>query len=98
MNYSDLFTMHFPAIIHTVQDLLISTDYKITPNIIQQTRSRFPQFNHELISKILDIAISTHRAQTSSEYASIMPWYFTEQTLMQSSEPAFANHVINRLD
>jgi hypothetical protein len=98
MNYSDLFTAHFPTIINAVQDLLVSTDYKITPNIIQQTRSRFPQFNHELISKILDIALSTHRAQTITKYASIMPWYFTEQTLMQSSEPAFANHVINRLD
>lgn len=98
MNYSDLFIAHFPAIIYTVQDLLVSTDYKITPNIIQQTRSKFPQFNHELISKILDIALSTHRAHTSSKYASIMPWYFTEQTLIQSSEPAFAHHVINRLD
>ena len=98
MNYSDLFIAHFPAIIHTVQDLLVSTDYKITPNIIQQTRSKFPQFNHELISKILDIALSTHRAHISSQYAPIMPWYFTEQTLIQSSEPAFAHHVINRLD
>lgn len=98
MKYSDLFTIYFPEIIHAVQEVLVSTDYKITPNIIQQTRSKFPQFNHELISRILDIAMSTHRAQTLSEYASIMPWYFTEQTLMQSSEPAFANHIINRLD
>jgi hypothetical protein len=97
MKYSDLFTAHFPAIIQTVQDALVSTEYNITPNIIQQVRSKFPQFNHELISKILDIAVFSHRAQSISEYASIMPWYFTEQTLMQSSEPACANHVINTL-
>ncbi len=98
MIYGDVFSEHFPAIIQTAQDLLALTEFTITPNLIRQVRITFPQLNHQVISKILDIALYTHRAQTKSEYASIMPWFFTEQTLMQSSEPAFAHHVINRLN
>ena len=97
MHSQELFIDHFPHIIVDVQEMLAISDYVITPNIIQKTRKRFPQFSQDNISKILDIASSSRRAKTKKEYTSIMPWYFTLQTLMQSSEPAFADHVIKRL-
>ena len=93
-----MFSVDFPQIIHDVQELLKQTESRITPNIIQKTRKQFPQFSQEIISKLLDIASTSLRTQSKVEYRSIMPWFFTEQTLMQSSEPAIADHVMNRLN
>jgi hypothetical protein len=98
MDSQELFSENFPHIIQDVQDMFEQTEYRITPNIIQKTRKKFPQFSQDIISKLLDIACNSLRAQSKIEYASIMPWYFTEQTLMQSSEPAFADHIMNRLN
>ena len=98
MDSQELFSENFSHIIQDVQDMLEQTEYRITPNIIQKTRNQFPRFSQETISKLLDIASTSRHAQSKIEYASIMPWFFTEQTLMQSSEPAFADHIMNRLN
>lgn len=97
MHVQELFNENIPHIIGDVQEILANSDYAITPNIIQSIRKQFPQFDQEIISLLLDIATASHRAQSKQEYASIMPWYFTAQTLMQSSEPAFADRVMDRL-
>lgn len=98
MSSDSLLTDDLPALIQTIQQVLEGTNYTITPKLIQQLRSILPLYDQEQVSQLLDIALATHRAKSIAEYAPIMPWYFTEQTLMQSSEPAFADHVINTLN
>jgi hypothetical protein len=98
MKHDDSFFEQLPSIVKEVQPICELSSYSITPKLITQLRELYPHYPNEIISRIIDLAIYSHRAKSASGYAGVMPWLFTEQTYVQSSEPAFADHVIARLN
>lgn len=92
-----MFTSELPTTIQAIRELLSQHHYDLTPKVIQQVRNAFSHFESSDISILLDIAKASHAASLHAELSSIQPWLFTQQTLMQSSEPAFAHHVMQSL-
>jgi len=98
MNILSLSPLQFSHYISIASEFLEQYAFTITPSVIERLRAQYSDLDQQSRSIIIDIALHTHKAKQQEWYKELSPWYFTEQTLMQSSEPAFARHVINTLD
>jgi len=97
MNSISFDPQHLPSLVGQASSILESHGFLITPNVIQKLRGKLPILNQEDLTKVIDLAMTGHRVLKHSWYSQIAPWLFTEQTLMQSSEPDFAEYVISKL-
>lgn len=98
MNILSLDASHFYAQVHIVSTILENSGFSITPSVIETLRHACSEVDHDSLSALIDIAIHTKKACSQDRYKELLPWYFTEQTLMQCSEPLFAQHVMKILD
>ncbi|MGA1306765.1 MAG: THUMP-like domain-containing protein [Candidatus Kapaibacteriota bacterium] len=88
----------FSNLLRTASEFLEQFAYAITPTIIEKLRRHCPDVNQDDISAIIDICIHTNKAKQHEWFQKLQPWFFTEQTLMQCSEPSFARYVVNKLN
>ncbi len=86
----------FSTLVQSVSNILKNTGFSITPTVIETLRHAYSELDHDSLSALIDIAIHTRKAQ--NQYRELLPWYFTEQTLIQCSEPSFAKHVMTILE
>lgn len=98
MNILTLDASQFSALVQTVSSILEKTGFIITPSVIETLRHSCSELDREELSVLIDIAIHTRKAQYQDQYKEVLPWYFTEQTLMQCSEPSFATYAMSILD
>ncbi|GDX64320.1 hypothetical protein LBMAG35_11580 [Chlorobiota bacterium] len=98
MNILSFDATQFSSLVQNITTILEKTGFSITPTVIETLRHSCSELDREEVSILIDIAIHTRKALYQDQYKKIFPWYFTEQTLMQCSEPSFAQHVMTILD